>query len=362
MIALVAIGLVGGFISYAYLAIKPPAPKICGSAVGPPVTSPRVKLADGRHLAYKERGVAKDEAKHKIIVSHALADSKDFNFPISDWKKGNSSSIPRQNAEFLDHFQEVLEELQICIITFDRAGYGESDPNPRRSVKSEVFDIQELADKLQLGPKFYVVGLSIGVYPVYACLKYIPHRLSGAALVVPLTNFWWRCFPSKLSRDALNGLLFQQRWTYRVAHYTPWLLHWWMTRNWLPSLNRLVGKPDPFSRSDLEVLEKLADAPQPDPGKAIQQGAHESLHRDLMVAFGRWEFEPTDINDPFPGNEGRVHIWHGYEDKVFPFELNRYLSKQIPWITYHEVADAGHLLVYNKTHCEAIFKTLVLSS
>ncbi|GFQ03251.1 hypothetical protein PHJA_002468900 [Phtheirospermum japonicum] len=341
MIAHIAIGLVAGFIGYAYLAIKPPSPKICGSAVGPPVTSLRVKLDDGRHLAYKERGVAKDEAKHKIIVSHAFADSKDFNFPISE---------------------EVLEELQICIISFDRAGYGESDPNPRRSVKSEAFDIQELADKLQLGPKFYVVGLSIGMYPVYGCLKYIPHRLSGAALVVPLTNFWWRCFPAKLSRDALNGLLVQQRWTYRVAHYTPWLVHWWMTQNWLPSLNRLVGKPDPFSRSDLEILEKLADAPQPDPGKAIQQGAHESLHRDLMVAFGRWDFEPTDISNPFPDNEGRVHIWHGYEDKVFPFELNRYLSKQIPWVTYHEVADAGHLLVYNKTHCEAIFKTLVLSS
>ena len=62
------------------------------------------------------------------------------------------------------------------IVSFDRAGYGESDPNPKRSVRSEAFDIQELADQLKLGPRFYIIGMSLGTYPVWACLKYIPHR------------------------------------------------------------------------------------------------------------------------------------------------------------------------------------------
>lgn len=72
--------------------------------------------------------------------------------------------------------QEVMNELGVCILTFDRAGYGESDPNPKRSVKSEAFDIQELADQLHLGPRFYLIGVSLGTYAVWACLKYIPHR------------------------------------------------------------------------------------------------------------------------------------------------------------------------------------------
>ncbi|EPS68327.1 hypothetical protein M569_06445, partial [Genlisea aurea] len=145
-----------GFLSYAYTAIKPPPPKICGSPGGPPVTSPRVKLHDGRHLAYREKGVAKEKAKHKIIVSHGFGDSKDFYLPIS---------------------QEVMEEYAIYILQYDRAGYGESDPNPSRSVKSEAFDIQELADALRLGPKFYVMGISLGAYASYSCMRYIPHRL-----------------------------------------------------------------------------------------------------------------------------------------------------------------------------------------
>lgn len=72
--------------------------------------------------------------------------------------------------------QELIEELSIYFLFFDRAGYGESDPYPSRSVKSEAFDIQELADKLQIGSKFYVIGISMGAYPVWGCMKYIPHR------------------------------------------------------------------------------------------------------------------------------------------------------------------------------------------
>ena len=69
-----------------------------------------------------------------------------------------------------------MEELGIYILLFDRAGYGESDPNPKRSLKSEASDIEELADQLQLGAKFYVISVSVGAYPTWSCLKRIPHR------------------------------------------------------------------------------------------------------------------------------------------------------------------------------------------
>ena len=62
--------------------------------------------------------------------------------------------------------QELIDELGIYFLFYDRAGYGESDLDPSRSVKSEAYDIQELADKLQIGPKFYVIGCSMGGYPV----------------------------------------------------------------------------------------------------------------------------------------------------------------------------------------------------
>ena len=61
-----------GILAWAYQAIQPPLTKTCGSPDGPPVTASRIKLRDGRHLAYKEHGVPRDAAKYKIIGVHAF--------------------------------------------------------------------------------------------------------------------------------------------------------------------------------------------------------------------------------------------------------------------------------------------------
>lgn len=201
------------------------------------------------------------------------------------------------------HGQELIEELRIYFLFFDRAGYGESDPYPSRSVKSEALDIQELADLLQIGSKFYVIGISMGAYPVWSCLKYIPHRhatyfnnlatvfsfsfsimlllsfnllklgkhashilpihcrLSGVSLVVPFVNYWWPRIPASLLRESLERLQVSDQWTFRVAHYTPWLLHWWMTQKWFTSLSIMAGDMGIFSPKDLETLKKLSEAP-----------------------------------------------------------------------------------------------------
>lgn len=63
-----------GFLAWGIRAmIRAPPPKICGSPGGPPVAAPRVKLRDGRHLAYKEHGVPRELAKHKIIFVHGIS-------------------------------------------------------------------------------------------------------------------------------------------------------------------------------------------------------------------------------------------------------------------------------------------------
>ncbi|KAL6577455.1 hypothetical protein OROMI_011731 [Orobanche minor] len=174
-IARIAIGVVISFLGYAYLSIRPPAPRICGSPGGPPVTSPRVKLSDGRHLAYKENGVSKEEAKYKIIVCHSIGESKDSNLPVSQ-------------------------------------------------------------------------------------------GVSGAALVAPISNYWWKCLPSKLSKQALGKHLFQDRLALHVARYTPWLLNWWITQKWFPTISILQGKLDSYSRTDLEILKLSSGIPEEEQG------------------------------------------------------------------------------------------------
>lgn len=79
-----------------------------------------------------------------------------------------------------------------------------------------------------------------------------------------------------------------------------------------------------------------------------------------MVGFADWEFSILDLKNPFPENEGSVHLWQGYEDKIIPFEINRFISEKLQWIKYHEVPDGGHMFMFNPTMCESILKELLL--
>ncbi|RDX68812.1 hypothetical protein CR513_52157 [Mucuna pruriens] len=340
MVIPIAVALVVILIGCAYKAIKPPPPKICGSIGGPEITSPRVKLSDGRHLAYREFGVPKEEARYKIIIIHGYGNSKDTTFPVS---------------------QELIEDLGIYFLHFDRAGYGESDPHSSRSVKSEAYDIQELADKLQIGHKFYILGMSMGGYPVWSCLKYIPHRhfdrLSGAAMVGPFVNYWWPSFPDNVLRDAFQMLPQSDKWTFRVAHHAPWLFYWWMTQKWFPSLTLT----NMLSPDDIEIVKSLSEVPTTDQERITKQGEYESLHRDIMTAFGEWDFNPMDIRNPFTDKNGSVHIWQGFEDRIIPYKVNSYISNKLPWIRYHEIPRGGHLFIFKKNECESIIRALVLS-
>lgn len=78
MLAVATCVLIVSAVVYAYQRMRPPPPK-----TGPPVTSPRIRLSDGRHLAYRERGVLKENARYKVILVHGYDSSKDLYLPLS---------------------------------------------------------------------------------------------------------------------------------------------------------------------------------------------------------------------------------------------------------------------------------------
>ncbi|XP_050369054.1 uncharacterized protein LOC126787175 [Argentina anserina] len=198
----------------------------------------------------------------------------------------------------------MIDELGIYFLLYDRAGYGESDPNPNRSVKSEAH-IEELADQLQLGSKFYVIGVSMGSYSTWSCLKYIPPEMAP----------------------------------FNFCH----------------------GKnPVFFNTRDIDALKTAPGFPMHTKDKLRQKGVFDTLHNDFKAAFSHWDFDPMDLSNPFSQNQSAVHIWQGYEDKVVPFQLQRYISLKLPWIQYHEVPDGGHLIIHYAGLCETILRALLL--
>jgi len=85
MVALSKVTLVfaAALLGWAYQATRPPPPAILGAPGGLPITSPRVRLKDGRHLAYMEAGVHKENARYKVIFVHGFASTKESGFPVS---------------------------------------------------------------------------------------------------------------------------------------------------------------------------------------------------------------------------------------------------------------------------------------
>ena len=320
-----------------YKQLQPPAPKIVGSPGAPPVTASRTKLKDGRHLAYLESGVPKEKAKYKIIFVHGFDSCR---------------------YDVLQVSPELAQELGIYLLSFDRPGYGESDPDPAPSEKSIALDIEELADNLQLGPKFHLIGFSMGGEIMWSCLKYIPHRLSGVAVLGPVGNYWWSGLPSNVSWDAWYQQLPRDQWAVWVSHHLPWLTYWWNTQKLFPASSVIAYNPALLSEEDAKLMEKFGMRTYMP--MIRQQGEYYCLHRDMMVGFGKWGWSPLDLKDPFAGGEGKVHLWHGAEDRIVPVILSRYISERLPWVVYHELPKSGHLFPVAQEMADAIVKSLLL--
>ncbi|KAG6487870.1 hypothetical protein ZIOFF_056608 [Zingiber officinale] len=354
--------------------IRPPAPTPCGSEGGPPVTATRIRLRDGRFLAYSETGVARGTAAYKIVLAHGFGGSRLDAPRVSPVVTIESSILVIQVHESLyqripggvyliDHttsLQGLLEELRIYMVGYDRAGFGESDPNPNRSLRSEASDITELADALELGPRFYLVGFSLGGHAVWASIKYIPGRLAGAALMAPVINYRWPGFPSNLSNEVYKKQQLGDQWALRVAYYAPWLLHWWMNQPWLPQSTVIKGTTHLPNRLDEQIHQyAIANKLFEERRKlATQQGVQESFYRDMAVMFGKWEFDPMELSQPpFP-----VHIWQGDEDGLVPVTLQRYISSHLSWIEYHELEATGHYLAAVEGLGDVMLKALLVES
>ncbi|XP_037417259.1 uncharacterized protein LOC119280538 [Triticum dicoccoides] len=327
------------FSALLYSQIQPPPPKVPGSPGGPPVTANRTKLRDGRHLAYLESGVPKEQAKYKIIFVHGFFCCR---------------------YDVLNVSQGLLQELGIYLLSFDRPGYCESDAHPARTEESIAVDIVELADNLQLGPRFHLMGFSMGGEIMWSCLKHIPHRLAGVAILAPVGNYWWSGLPPDVYQEAWYVQFRQDRAAVWVAHHLPWLANWWNTQRLFPSSSVKARNPAIYSKEDKPLTAKFAQRAHNK--QVTQQGEHESLHRDMIVGFGKWGWSPLQPGNPFAGvgDDVKVHLWHGVEDLFVPVALSRHISKRLPWVIYHELPTAGHLFPVADGMPDVIVKSLLL--
>src|SRR5688500_7771343 len=86
------------------------------------------------------------------------------------------------SGQLYDPFVQAASQRGLRMVSFSRAGYGDSTRNPGRSVAHVIPDVAVVLDQLG-ADRFYTLGWSGGGPHALACAALLPERLIGAATV-----------------------------------------------------------------------------------------------------------------------------------------------------------------------------------
>lgn len=332
----------------------------------PPPSAVRIQLPDGRYLAYQELGAPSDRARFSLIAPHGFVSSR-------------LAGVPGVKLS-------LLEEFGIRLVTYDRPGFGESDPHPERNLNTSATDMLHLADSIGIKDKFWVLGYSDGAMHAWGALYYIPQRIAGAAMFAPLIN----PYDSSMTREEMSRIW--ENWTRRrrlmfyFARRFPKLLKYFYRRAFLSGKHGQIDKWLSLSlgEKDKALIEKPAfeELWQRNLEESIRQGSAKPFLEEAVLQVSHWGFSLADLQVQkkcpgkglFPwlkffyteaecettGFLGPIHIWQGMDDLVVPPTLTDYVLRVLPSAIVHRLPEEGHYSYFflcDKCHRE-IFSTL----
>lgn len=211
---------------------------------------------------------------------------------------------------------------------------GESTFKGDRVLLDYPRDCAELADALDIGP-FGVLGWSGGGAHTVVCAYALAKRLTFCLALCGYTNFAELPGAGELLESSADRL------AVRLAEKSPWLF-WLMFELIRPvirlapgllikELIRSVNDMDKaiVSESDFTTLFIR------DQQVSFRQGGRGN-YVDAVLHFEDWGFRLSEI-------PGKVHIFHGTEDRLVPFAYAQHLADNIPNAQLHALEGQGHL-------------------
>lgn len=265
----------------------------------PGVPTLRVRLPDGRTIGVAEYG---DPAGLPVLYFHG--------FPACRLEAG------------------LIPDLPVRLLALDRPGYGESTPQPGRTLLDWPQDVAHVADHLDLDA-LHIVGLSGGAPYATACAAVLGRRVRSLSLVCPVPP------PHGVpdGSDGIGELVRLGRKPRRAAALFP--LARMLVRQRFFSIHRMVGRG--LSRADTAALTPpLRDGLIAVWREALRHGVHGALS-DARIYAVDWGFDLDEVSVP-------TSLWCGGEDRLIPLDtLDPYRS--IPGIRWHTLDGEGHFSV-----------------
>jgi pimeloyl-ACP methyl ester carboxylesterase len=279
------------------------------------------RLPDGRELAWLETGKSRGAP---VFVFHGTPGSR---LQVSFDEK----TITASGVRFLAP---------------DRPGYGHSSFHRGRTLADWASDVATLADHLKI-ERFAVAGVSGGGPHAVACARFLPERVTVAAVVSGVGpmgdpeyadtmvgfNKAATRMAARTPASFLTGVFSAQEFYQR--HWPDAALRMWA---------KLMSAPDAelFRRPDVRAA-FLQDLRSPSATTA------QATAQDFVLFVRDWGFRLQDVSVP-------VHVWHGDVDKNVPYAHGVFMAERIPGAQFHACSGEGHLLVVN--HLQEILRTV----
>jgi pimeloyl-ACP methyl ester carboxylesterase len=266
----------------------------------------RVQLRDGRTLVYAEYG---EPNGAPLLFFHGT---------------------PGSRLQLRD-IDATARRMKVRVLVPDRPGYGESTPQPGRTVGQYADDIRELTDQLGLD-RFAVAGISGGGGYATACAVRLPGRVTTAIVIAGM---------APATKAVLAQMRRKNRTVLSLARRAPWLLGPMMART-----AAMLADPTPKALDRLAKGLPAADGeiirrPQmlatfaADMTESMRQGAAATVE-DLRLYTRPYDFALGDIVVP-------VHLFHGDADANVPIALGRDVAARIPGCAATFIPGAGHM-------------------
>lgn len=336
-----------------------------------------VSLSSGRRIAYIEKGCSAKDAQRTLLVLHGIGSSRIASMPgVSD---------------------DLLWSFSVRLVSIDRPGYGRSDPCPSMTMESFCQDVEEVAEMLEMGDKFWLLGYSAGGAFCWAAARFIPHRIRGIAMWAPMGSFYWKGM-TPADRDFLfAGMTSNANRSLRLGRLAPpWALRLFIRtftlrtagHVWLKRVMRQVAVPDRLYLDQEFAARGLIN----DNFESLLRGGRgEGMAKDVELFCRPWSFDLQDLLPPAPPSATspsdpstttitalsssatptpattspdtpipattpsppspatpsplpfRIHIWHGTADSILPIAMQRWPSKQLPGLVQlYELEGEGH--------------------
>jgi pimeloyl-ACP methyl ester carboxylesterase len=232
--------------------------------------------------------------------------------------------------------QDLVRNAGIRLITFDRAGYGQSDRNPGRRVVDVVPDVRALADALGF-EKFALAGGSGGGPHTLAVAALMPERITRTACIVgiaPYDALGWEEWTRGMDQMNVKEFGWAVEGEDRLVEELAREAHEMRRRVEVDPSTVLGDFVLPEADRTILAREDIAQIIRDTTKEQFASGVWGWVDDDLAFTRG-WGFDPSTVKVP-------TAIWWGAEDVLVPPQHGEWLAANVPDRVVRVMTGAGH--------------------